>query len=411
MGKVLIVGAGGVSSVVAHKCAQLPKVFEDITLASRTISKCDAIATSVLERTGRTIKTSRVDAHDIDQMLLLIKLIKPDLIMNVALPYQDLDIMQACLEAGIPYLDTANYEPPDEARFCYEWQWSWNGLFARRDILGILGCGFDPGVTSIFVAYAQKHYFDEIHKIDIVDCNAGSHGYAFATNFNPEANIREITQSGRYWQNGRWIEVDPIINSAGSRADFHQEFYFPEVGNREMYLIYHEELQALVRHIRGLKKIRFWMTFSPEYLTHLRVLQNVGMTRIDPVIYKGHEVIPIELLSILLPDPASLAPRYTGKTCIGCRIEGIKEGRFRKVFIYNVSDHAECYREVGSQAISYTTGVPAMIGMKQVIEKKWTGTGVFTTDQMDPDPFMEDLNKYGLPWKVLEGDQVPDLEK
>lgn len=410
MSRVLIIGAGGVGSVVAHLCAQLMEVFKIIILASRTLEKCDKIAKSIEERTGRHIITRQVDADNVDELIALFKEVqRPDLVINVALPFQDLTIMQACLEAGIPYLDTANYEPPDEAKFCYEWQWALDGFFKRKNIIGILGCGFDPGVTSIFVAYALKHYFDEIHKVDIVDCNAGNHGYAFATNFDPPTNIREVTQRGKYWENGRYIEIEPIIHATGSRADFHQSFDFPEVGRHEMYLLWHEEIQALVRNIRGLKKIRFWMTFGQEYLTHLRVLQNVGMTRIDPVFYKGQQIVPVDFLAELLPDPASLAPRYTGKTCIGCLIEGVKDGRFHKIFIYNVCDHAECNQKFGSQAISVTTGIPAAIGALMILIKVWSGAGVFTTDQMDPDLFMESLNKYGLPWKVLEGDDVPDI--
>jgi saccharopine dehydrogenase (NAD+, L-lysine forming) len=411
-GKVLIIGAGGVGSVVAHKCAQLPEVFKTIILASRTLGKCGKIARSIEERTGRLIITRQVDADDVDQLIALFREIqRPDLVINVALPYQDLTIMEACLEMGIPYLDTANYEPPDEARFCYEWQWAFNGMFRRKNLLAIAGCGFDPGVTSVYTAYARKHFFDEIHTLDIVDCNAGNHGYAFATNFDPATNIREVTQPGRFWENGRWIEIDPIINSASGREDFHQPFEFPEVGSREMYLLYHEELQALVRNIPTIKRARFWMTFGQEYLTHLRVLQNVGMTRIDRVKFGDIEIIPIDFLSVLLPDPSSLAPRYTGKTCIGCRIEGIKDGKPRKIFIYNVCDHAECHKEVGSQAISYTTGVPAMIGAKMALTGEWKGAGVFTVDQLDPDPFMRDLMQYGLPWKVLEGDEVPDIDE
>lgn len=390
MGKVLIIGAGGVGGVVTHKCAELPEVFEEICLASRTVSKCEDIASQLT----RSIRTEKVDADNVDETVQLIREVNPDLIINVALPYQDLTIMDACLETGVPYLDTANYEPLDEAKFCYKWQWDYQDRFKEKGLMALLGCGFDPGVTNIFCAYAQKHYFDEIHYIDIMDCNAGSHGHPFATNFNPEINIREITQRGKYWENGGWIETDPLSE--------HKTFNFPEIGDREMYLMYHEELESLVKNIKGLKRIRFWMTFGQEYLTHLRVLQNVGMTRIDEVDFEGNKIVPLKFLKAVLPEPSSLGENYTGKTNIGCMIEGIKDGALKKIYIYNVCDHAECYKEVKSQAISYTTGVPAMIGAKLILDGVWKGNGVFNVEELDPDPFMECLNKYGLPWVVEE---------
>ncbi|MBN2485474.1 MAG: saccharopine dehydrogenase family protein [Bacteroidales bacterium] len=393
MGKTLIIGAGGVSNVVVHKCAALPDVFGDIVLASRTKSKCDAIAEGVRKRLNRTIVTEQLDADDVRQTVALIKKHKPSLVINVALPYQDLAIMDACLETGTDYLDTANYEPLDEAKFEYKWQWDYRGKFEKANLMALLGSGFDPGVTNVFCAYAQKHLFDEIHYVDIVDCNGGDHGKAFATNFNPEINIREITARGRYWE-GDWKSTDPL--------SVKQDFDFPGVGVRKMYLMYHEELESLAQNIKGLKRIRFWMTFGEQYLTHLRVLQNVGMTRIDPVIYEGHEIIPLKFLKAVLPDPGSLAENYTGKTSIGCVIEGIKDGKPARKFIYNICDHAETYKEVGSQAVSYTTGVPAMIGAKMMLTGKWKKAGVYNMEEFDPDPFMEDLNKYGLPWQVAD---------
>jgi saccharopine dehydrogenase (NAD+, L-lysine forming) len=386
MGKVLIIGAGGVGGVVAHKCAQARDVFAQITLASRTLEKCEKIAA----RLPRPIKTAQVDADDIARTAALIDRVGPDLVINVALPYQDLSIMEACLKTGVHYLDTANYEPPEEAAFSYNWQWAFHERFRGANLTALLGCGFDPGVTNIFCAYALKHHFDEIISIDIMDCNAGVHGYPFATNFNPEINIREITAQGRYWEDGRWKETEAL--------SVHREFDFPRIGNREMYLMYHEELESLVKHIPGLKRIRFWMTFSQEYLTHLRVLQNVGMTRIDPVFFQGREIVPLQFLKALLPDPASLAANYRGQTNIGCMIEGVKGGKRRKCYIYNVCDHQSAYREVGAQAISYTTGVPAVIGAKMLLTGKWAGAGVFNVEQFDPDPFMADLPRYGLPW-------------
>ncbi len=390
MGKVLIIGAGGVGGVVAHKCAQVPEVFEEICLASRTVEKCEKIAAQL----SRPIKTARVDADKPEEVVRLMKKFKPDLVINVALPYQDLSIMDACLEAGVHYLDTANYEPPDEAKFCYKWQWDYKDRFRDKGIMALLGCGFDPGVTNIFCAYAQKHYFDEIHYIDIMDCNAGEHGHPFATNFNPEINIREITQKGKYWENGDWIETDPL--------SVHETFDFPEIGPREMYLLYHEEEESLVKNVRGLKRIRFWMTFGEQYINHLKVLQNVGMTRIDPVDFEGKKIVPLKFLKAVLPEPSTLGTNYTGKTNIGCMMEGIARGGKKKIYIYNVCDHAKCYEEVKSQAISYTTGVPAMIGAMLMIKGTWKGDGVFNVEELDPDPFMEELNVYGLPWVAKE---------
>ncbi len=394
MAKVLIIGAGGVGSVVAHKCAQVSEVFSEIVLASRTVSKCEAIAASIRERTGRSIEVARVDADQVPELVALINRVKPELVLNLALPYQDLTIMDACLECGVDYLDTANYEPPDEAKFSYSWQWPYDGRFRKQKLMALLGSGFDPGVTNVFCAYAAKHYFDEIHYIDILDANAGDHGYPFATNFNPEINIREVTAKGRYWEKGQWVETEPL--------SVKQSYDFPQIGPKNAYLMYHEELESLVKNIKGLKRIRFWMTFSDNYLKHLEVLQNVGMTSIEPVLFEGKEIVPIQFLKKLLPDPASLGPRTKGKTCIGNVMEGIKDGKPRKIYIYNVCDHEECYREVGSQAISYTTGVPAMIGAMMILQGHWKQAGVFNMEQLDPDPFMEQLNHHGLPWQVQE---------
>jgi len=386
MSRVLIIGAGGVGGVVAHKCAQLPEVFDEICLASRNRSKCLSIAAQL----PRAIQTAEVDADDARQVAALIRSVKPDLVIHVALPYQDLPIMEACLETGVDYLDTANYEPPDVAKFEYRWQWAYRERFEKRGIMALLGCGFDPGVTNIFCAYAQKHHFDEIHEIDIMDCNGGVHGKAFATNFNLEINLREITQRGRYWERGNWIETEPFA--------VHQTFDFPEVGSREMYLLYHEEMESLVQHIKGLRRIRFWMTFGQDYLTHLRVFQNVGLTRIDPVEYEGQKIVPLRFLKAIMPEPSTLGEHYTGKTNIGCMITGVKNGQPRRYYVYNVCDHAACYREVYAQAVSYTTGVPAMIGGKMMLSKKWHRPGVFNVEEFDPDPFMAELPLRGLPW-------------
>ncbi len=387
MAKVCIIGAGGVGQVVAHKCAQRPDVFTEILLASRTKAKCDAIAADL----PQPVRTAQIDADDVPTLTALLKREQPQLVINVALPYQDLHIMDACLAAGVDYLDTANYEPPDTARFEYKWQWAYHDRFQKAGRMAVLGSGFDPGVTSVFCAYALKHHFDVIHEIDIIDCNAGDHGQPFATNFNPEINIREVTAKGRYWQDGQWVETEPLAE--------HRTFDFPEgIGPREIYLMYHEELESLARFIPGLQRARFWMTFSENYLKHLEVLQNVGMTRIDPVPFQGHEIVPLQFLKALLPDPASLGPLTRGRTCIGCWIQGEKDGRPRKYHVYNICEHEACYREVKSQAISYTTGVPAMIGAGLMCTGEWQGHGVFNMEQLDPDPFMRDLNRFGLPW-------------
>lgn len=387
MSKILIIGAGGVGAVVAKKCASVPEVFSEILLASRTKAKCDAIAAEV---GGNRIQTAQVDADNVAELVKLIRSFQPKLVINVALPYQDLPIMDACLEMGVHYLDTANYEPKDVAKFEYSWQWAYRERFEKAGIMALLGCGFDPGATQAFTAYAAKHYFDEIHYLDIIDCNAGEHGKAFATNFNPEINIREITQKGKYWENGQWIEIEPL--------SIHKPINYPEIGNKESYLIFHEELESLVVNFPTLKRARFWMTFSQNYIKHLEVLQNVGMTRIDPVMYKGVEVIPLEFLKALLPEPSTLAEGYTGKTSIGCKIKGIKDGKERTYYIWNNCDHAECYKELKAQAISYTTGVPAMIGAMLMLQEKWLKPGVWNVENMNPDPFMELMPKYGLPW-------------
>ena len=394
MSKVIIIGAGGVGNVVAHKCAQSPDIFSEILLASRTLSKCEAIAKTVYEKTGRTIKTYSIDADDVSSTSEFLKAEKPDLVINVALPYQDLPLMDACLEAKVDYLDTANYEPPNEAKFEYKWQWDYQDRFKEAGLTALLGSGFDPGVTNVFCAYAQKHLFDSIETIDILDANAGDHGYHFATNFNPEINIREITQNGRYWKEGEWIEIEAM--------SLHQKYDFPVVGEQDAYLLYHEELESLSQNIPNLKQIRFWMTFSEKYLTHLKVLENIGMTSIEPIDFKGQAIQPIEFLKAVLPDPASLGPRTKGKTCIGCDITGIKDGQKKRIFIYNVCDHEASYKEVSSQAISYTTGVPARIGAEMILSQAWKKAGVWNMEQMDPDPFMEALNNYGLPWQVIE---------
>lgn len=396
MCKVLLIGAGGVGNVVAHKVAQAKEVFTDILLASRNENKCKAIAADVKAATGVTIRTARVDADNVQELVALMKEFGPLLVINVALPYQDLPIMDACLHAGVHYVDTANYEPKDHAKFEYSWQWAYRERFEKAGLTALLGSGFDPGVTNVFCAHAQKHLFDEIHFVDIMDANAGDHGYPFATNFNPEINIREITQRGRFWEKGEWKETDPL--------SVKWVYDYPVVGPKDSYLLYHEELESLAINIKGLKRIRFFMTFSERYLTHLRVLENVGMTRIDPIEFQGTKIVPIQFLQAILPDPASLGPRTKGKTCIGCEITGIKDGKPRKVFIYNICDHQECYREVKSQAISYTTGVPAAIGGIMLATGKWLKPGVWNMEQMDPDPFMAELNKRGLPWQVIERD-------
>jgi len=395
MAKVLIIGAGGVSSVATHKCAQAAEIFTDIVLASRTRSKCDAIAASVRERYGRDIETAQVDADNVPELVALIRRVQPDLVMNIALPYQDLHIMDACLEAGVNYLDTANYEPPNDAHFEYKWQWAYQQRFKDAGLCALLGSGFDPGVTNVFCAYAQKHLLDEINVLDIIDANAGDHGLPFATNFNPEINLREVSAKGRYWERGEWVETDPL--------SWKMNFDFPEgIGKRNCYLMYHEELESLVQNLNGIRRARFWMTFGDAYLNHLQVFKNVGLIGIEPVKFQGQDIVPLQFLAKLLPDPASLGPRTVGKTCIGCLMRGKKDGEEKTVYIYNICDHQECYRELGSQAISYTTGVPAMVGAMMMVTGKWNRPGVWNMEQMDPDPFLEQLARYGLPWKVIE---------
>jgi saccharopine dehydrogenase (NAD+, L-lysine-forming) len=395
MAKVLIIGAGGVGGVVAHKCAQARDVFDDVLLVSRTLSRCEKLQREIAEVQGREIRVGQVDADDVAATTRLLEKERPAVVINVALPYQDLPIMDACLDAGVDYLDTANYEPPDVAKFEYKWQWAYRDRFRERGIMAVLGSGFDPGVTNVYCAHAQKHLFDSIKYVDILDCNGGSHGKAFATNFNPEINIREITARGRYWDKGEWKETDPLSVSA--------VFDYPGVGERRSFLLYHEELESLCQNLRGLERIRFWMTFGDSYLKHLEVLGNVGMTRIDPVMYQGHPVVPMKFLKELLPDPASLAPGYTGKTSIGCLVEGVKDGKPRKVFIYNICDHAACYREVRAQAVSYTTGVPAVTGAVMMVTGKWEKRpGVWNIEELDPDPFLADVAERGLPWVVQE---------
>ena len=399
MSNVLIVGAGGVGQVVAHKCAHLPEVFSEITLASRTESKCKAIAKQI----KRKIRTAQVDADKVPEVVRLIKRVKPKLVINVALPYQDLHIMDACLKTGVDYLDTANYEPRDKAKFEYKWQWAYQGRFKKAGLMALLGSGFDPGVTNVYTAWLHKHEFDEIETLDIVDANAGSHGQPFATNFNPEINIREITQRGRFWDGvgKKWEETDPLAVK--------RSFNFPEgIGPMNIYLLFHEELESIARHFPKLKRARFWMTFSENYLNHLRVLHNVGMTRIDPVKFQGREIVPIQFLKALLPDPASLGPLTKGRTCIGCVATGTRNGKRKTAFIYNICDHEACYKEVKSQAISYTTGVPAALGAEMMLTGKWRGEGVFNMEQFDPDPFLEAIGPRGLPWKVIPLDGPMD---
>lgn len=390
MGKVLIIGAGGVGTVVAHKVAQNPDVFTEVMLASRTKSKCDAIAQAI---GGGKIQTAQVDADNVEDLIKLFNTFKPELVINVALPYQDLTIMDACLACGVNYLDTANYEPKDEAKYEYSWQWAYQDKFKEAGLTAILGCGFDPGVTSVFTAHAAKHHFDELHTLDIVDCNAGDHGKAFATNFNPEINIREVTQKGKYWENGKWVETEP--------HEIHKPLNYPNIGPKESYVIYHEELESLVKNFPTLKRARFWMTFGQEYLTHLRVIQNIGMSRIDPIIYNGVEIVPIQFLKAVLPDPGELGENYTGETSIGCRITGIKDGKERTYYVYNNCSHEAAFKETGMQGVSYTTGVPAMIGAMMFFKGLWRKPGVFNVEEFNPDPFMEQLNIHGLPWHEL----------
>lgn len=394
MGKVLIIGCGGVASVAIHKCCQNSEVFEEMCIASRTKSKCDALKEKLEGTTKTKITTAQVDANNVDELIALINEVKPDVVLNLALPYQDLTIMDACLATKTHYVDTANYEPEDTAKFEYSWQWAYRERFEQAGITALLGSGFDPGVTSVFSAYALKHEFDEINYIDILDCNGGDHGYPFATNFNPEINIREVSAKGSYWEDGHWVETEPM--------EIKREYNFDGVGQKDMYLLHHEEIESLALNIPGIKRIRFFMTFGQSYLTHMKCLENVGMLSTEPVEFEGHKIVPIQFLKALLPDPASLGPRTVGKTNIGCIFTGRKDGKEKKAYIFNVCDHQECYREVGSQAISYTTGVPAMVGAMMLLTGKWSKPGVYTVEEFDPDPYMDALNKWGLPWQLDE---------
>jgi saccharopine dehydrogenase (NAD+, L-lysine forming) len=396
MAKVLIIGAGGVGAVVAHKCASVPEVFSEIVIASRTLSKCNKVASAI----GKdNITTAQVDADNVAETIELINQHQPDLLINVALPYQDLPLMEACLATKTNYMDTANYEPKDEAKFEYKWQWAYHDRFKEAGIMALLGCGFDPGVTSIYTAYAAKHHFDEIHYLDIVDCNAGDHGKAFATNFNPEINIREITQKGKYWENGDWKEIDAM--------SIHKAINYPNIGDKESYLLYHEELESLVKNYPTIKRARFWMTFGQKYINVLNVLQEVGLTSIKPINYEGKEIVPLQFLKAVLPEPSSLGEGYKGQTSIGCQLRGIKDGKERTYYIWNNCDHAACFKEVGAQAVSYTTGVPAMLGAKMILQNKWHGQGVFNVENFDPDPFMSEIGKYGLPWNEQIDMELP----
>ncbi|MCU0467167.1 MAG: saccharopine dehydrogenase family protein [Arcicella sp.] len=389
--KVLIIGAGGVGNVVVKKCAMNPDVFSEVVLASRTKRKCDAIAEECAKIGLPTkVQTAQVDADNVPELVALINEVKPFMVINVALPYQDLTIMDACLETNVHYMDTANYEPKDVAKFEYSWQWAYQERFKEKGLMALLGCGFDPGVTQVFTAYAQKHHFDEMHYLDIIDCNAGDHGKAFATNFNPEINIREITQNGRYWENGEWVEIPPM--------SIHKPIDYPGIGPKESYVLYHEELESLVKNFPTLKRARFWMTFGQQYITHLQVLENVGMTSIQPIKFQGMDIVPLEFLKAVLPEPGTLGENYTGETSIGCQIKGIKDGKDKTYYIWNNCKHQDCWREVQAQGVSYTTGVPAMIGAMMMITGEWMQPGVWNCEEMNPDPFMAMLNKHGLPW-------------
>ena len=400
MSRVLIIGCGGVASVAVHKCCQNSEIFTDICIASRTVSKCDKLKSELEGKTKTNISTASLNADNVDEIVKLIESCKPDLVLNLALPYQDLTIMEACLKTKVDYVDTANYEPEDTAKFEYSWQWAYRERFEKAGITALLGSGFDPGVTSVFSAYAMKHYFDEINYIDILDCNGGDHGYPFATNFNPEINIREVSAKGSYWEDGKWVETEPM--------EIKRVYDFPQVGVKDMYLLHHEELESLALNIKGIKRIRFFMTFGQSYLTHLKCLENVGMTSIEPIEFEGKQIVPLQFLKAVLPDPSSLGPRTKGKTNIGCIFRGKKDGKEKNLYIYNVCDHESCYKEVGSQAVAYTTGVPAMIGAMMLLTKTWDKKGVFNIEEFDPDPFMEALNKWGLPWVVEENPKLVD---
>ena len=408
MSRVLIIGCGGVAPVAIQKCCQASDVFTEICIASRTKSKCDALAEKLNGKTATKITTAQVNADNVDEVIELINSYKPELVMNIALPYQDLTIMDACLACGVNYMDTANYEPENiddpewreiyekrckeegfSAQFDYSWQWAYKDKFEKAGLTALLGSGFDPGVTQAYCAYALKHHFDTIDTIDILDCNGGDHGYPFATNFNPEINLREVSAPGSYWENGRWVEIPAM--------SIKREYNFDEVGDKDMYLLHHEEIESLAKTIPDVKRIRFFMTFGQSYLTHMKCLENVGMLSTTPVMHEGHEIVPIQFLKTLLPDPATLGPRTKGKTNIGCIFTGKKDGKDKTYYIYNVCDHEECYKEVGSQAISYTTGVPAMCGALMLLTGKWNKTGVYTVEEFDPDPYIEALGKYGLP--------------
>lgn len=399
MGKALVIGAGGVASVAVQKMAQNDSVFTEVMVASRTKSRCDEIVARC-KNSKTKFQTAALDADHVDEIIKLIESFKPDVVVNLALPYQDLTIMDACLATKTHYLDTANYEPPDTAKFEYKWQWAYQERFKEAGIIGLLGSGFDPGVTSVFAAYALKHEFDQIHYIDILDCNGGDHGYPFATNFNPEINIREVSAKGSYWENGQWIETEPM--------EIHRRYNFDQVGMKDMYLLHHEEIESLALHMPGIRRIRFFMTFGESYLTHLKCLENVGMTSIEPINYEGKEIIPLQFLKAVLPDPSTLGPRTVGKTNIGCIFKGVKDGKEKVYYLYNVCDHQECYKEVGSQAVSYTTGVPAMIGAMLIINGTWSRPGVYTVEEFDPDPFMDALNKWGLPWQENYNPEMVD---
>ena len=417
MSRILVIGCGGVASVAIRKCCQNEKVFKELCIASRTKEKCDALKEKLEGKTSVKITTAQVDADHASEVAALIRSYQPDVVLNLALPYQDLSIMEACLECGVHYIDSANYEPEDTddpawravyekrcrekgftAYFDYSWQWEYNEKFREKNLTALLGSGFDPGVTSVFTAYAMKHYFDEIHTIDILDCNGGDHGYPFATNFNPEINLREVSANGSYWEDGHWVETEPM--------ELKRTYDFPQVGQKEMYLLHHEEIESLAVHVPGVKRIRFFMTFGESYLTHMKCLENVGMLSTSPIVFEGKEIVPIQFLKALLPDPATLGPRTKGKTNIGCIYTGVKDGQEKTIYIYNVCDHEECYREVESQAISYTTGVPAMIGTALVASGIWNKRGAVNLEELDPDPFMDMLNQYGLPWVVDENPET-----
>ena len=415
--KLLVIGCGGVASVAIQKCCQSSEMFPELVLASRTVEKCDALVESLKGKTETVLSTAKVNADSVDEVVALIRLVQPYAVLNVALPYQDLTIMEACLACGVHYIDTANFEPENtedpawrkvydkrveeegfSALFDYSWQWAYAEKFEKAGLTALLGTGFDPGVTSVYVSYAKKHYFDRIDTVDILDCNGGDHGYAFATNFNPEINLREVSAPGSYWEDGKWVEIPAM--------SIKREYDFPQVGKKDMYLLHHEEIEALGKHFPEIKRIRFFMTFGQSYLTHMKCLENVGMLSTTPIEFQGQQIVPIQFLKALLPDPASLGPRTKGKTNIGCVISGVKDGKPKTIFIYNVCDHEECYRELGSQAISYTTGVPAMIGTALLLDGSWRKPGVFTTDEFDPDPYMDMLGKWGLPWVVVENPET-----